>query len=173
MGKRTQMAKNTKKWSFFITLNTSPCQPCWQNTRKSIGDTTECDFFIILCSFNITHPLTCPKTLEKGRKRLKTFKGAFFISFGTLPCQLRSQIKKNWTPNYMWHSYHSCNFNRSHSLTFSKNSGKEFKQLKIPKNGHFSQVLALLPANLDPKAKRSPSVTQLHVTFLSFHAILL
>ena len=52
----------------------------------------------------------------------------------------------------MSHSYLSCNFN-SHSLTFSKNSGKEFKQLKIPKNDHFSQVLTLRPANLDPKAK--------------------
>ena len=34
LGKMTQMAKNTKDWLFFVTMNTPPCQPTQKLIKK-------------------------------------------------------------------------------------------------------------------------------------------
>ena len=66
MGKKTQINKNTKKWSFFISFRTPPCQP-WSQSKKSktIAHTTACAIFINLCIINVSHSLTCAETSGK------------------------------------------------------------------------------------------------------------
>ena len=78
LGKRTQTDNNTIKWSFFIILNTPPCQLRSQNKIIKIENTTACGTLIIFWNSNISHPLTCPKTWEKGPKRLKILKNDQF-----------------------------------------------------------------------------------------------
>ena len=82
---KTETVKNTKKSSFFTNWNTHPCQHCFENKIKTIGHTTTCD--IILCSSNIKHSLTFPKTWGKGPKRLKIL--------------IIKQNKNNWARTYM------------------------------------------------------------------------
>ena len=69
LGKMTQTAKNTKKWS------------CWnrsQSKLKNIGHGTKCSIFIISCNRNISHSFTCPKTWGIGPKWLKILKNNHF-----------------------------------------------------------------------------------------------
>ena len=60
----------------------------------------------------------------------------------------------------------SCNSNINNSLTWQQTWGKGPKRLKMLKVEHFSQVLALFPANQDYKGKEKQLNPQLDVTFL-------
>ena len=77
----TQTAENTKKWSFFITLNTPPWQLRSNNKIKTIRDATICRTLIVLCNSNISHSSTCLKTWGKRSKQLETLKNDHFEHF--------------------------------------------------------------------------------------------
>ena len=78
LGKKTQAAKNTEEWSFFITLNTPPCPSQSQNKIKTITLTTTSDTLIVSCNSNIIHSSSCLKTWGKGPNRLKAQKNDLF-----------------------------------------------------------------------------------------------
>ena len=62
----------------FASLSTSLSQLRWQDKIKTIEHISKCDTLINSCYFNISHSLTCPKTWEKGLKRLKYLKIIIF-----------------------------------------------------------------------------------------------
>ena len=61
-----------------MALNTPPCQLPSQNEIKTLCHATKCDILIIMCSSNISYPLTFPKTWGKEPKQLKTQKNDHF-----------------------------------------------------------------------------------------------
>ena len=61
LGKRTQTAENTKKWSVFISLSIPSCQSGSSKKIKIIGHLTTCSTLILPCNSNIGHLLICPK----------------------------------------------------------------------------------------------------------------
>lgn len=61
--------KNTKKWSFLISLSTPPYWSRSQSKVKSTGNN-----IFISCSCKISYPLTCIKTWRKGPSWLKILK---------------------------------------------------------------------------------------------------
>ena len=70
----------------------------------NFAQATEFDTLMILSIYNISNPLTCPKTWGKGPKllRSKVLKLELFHKFehAYLPNKMTKQIKIYWARNY-------------------------------------------------------------------------
>ena len=88
----------------------------WQDKIKTIEHASNSDTFSISCYFNISHSLTCPKTWEKGLKRLKIPKNDHFLSVQALhpadPDQNYIQILDQLHPNKKGQDILKRNFRR-------------------------------------------------------------
>ena len=138
--KRTQTTKNTKKWSFFIALNTLSCQFRSWNKIKTIGHATTYGTLVIWYKCNISHSFICPKTWRKRSKRLKILKSEYFPCLNTPPCWPRSESKLKsikHTTSYA-NLIISFTFDISQCFNWPKTWGKRPKWLKLLKNDHFS-----------------------------------
>ena len=76
-----------------ILKTTPPRQPWSKNKIKTVGHGNICDNYFILCSLDISHPLTCPKTQGKGLKRLAILKMIIFHNYEHFPVNPTHKIK--------------------------------------------------------------------------------
>ena len=123
MEKTNQTAKNTKKWSFFISLSIPPYQSRSLN-KKTTEHATSCNSLITSCNCNLMHSITCLKTCRRGPKWLKALK---FV-YPSLLNLITKQNKTAWGTLII-----SSSYNISHYLTCPKTWRKLPKWLKIPK----------------------------------------
>ena len=121
LGKRSQTTKNTKKWSFFISLSTPPCWRRLQSKLKHNGHATTCSILIISLNYKISYSLTCP-TSKMTKTTKHTKKLSFFISSSTSLCwsQSQSKLKSNGYATTCGTFTISCNSNITFSFTFLK-----------------------------------------------------
>ena len=140
MGERTQTAKNTKDWYFFICFSTIPCQSRSSNKIIRIGHATACSTLIFPCNYNINHSLTYPKICRKRPKRLTILKKMiifitehFFLP--TSPIKVKKTIGHATKCDIL---IVLCNSNISHSFICPKTWGKRLKRIKTLKDDHFS-----------------------------------
>ena len=117
-------------------LRTPPLRKRSQSKIKVIGQATTCNTLIISCNFNISHFLTCQKTLGKRNQTAKnTLKRSFFINLGTPPCRPKSQSKLKTIENTNACAILFISFKSSisYSLTCPKTWRKRPKLLKLLK----------------------------------------
>ena len=88
-----------------------------------------------------------------------------------LPKSISKQNKNHWARNNKRYSHNF--YSMIYTKTCSKCLGSGPQRPKIPKNDHFRYVPALLHIDQDHKAKWKQLGTQVFVTFLSFHTVLI
>ena len=106
-----------------------------QQKTTTTEHATTCDTPIILRSSHISHPLNCPKTLEKEPKELKALKNDQFHKYYSLPTSPIKQTKNK--KNKLGKIATACDTLMilcssiiSHSSTSPKTWGKHLKMLK-------------------------------------------
>ena len=110
---------------------------------------------LIFIKYSMICNWTCPKYWGNGPQRPKKLKKDHFSQISAiLHASLDHKIKEKKLGKQLHVAFLSFHpVLKMYSFTCTKIWAKEPKLMKILKNDYSSQVLALLPANLDPKAK--------------------
>ena len=151
-------------------------QPRSQSKLRRIWNTTTCSILFISCESNISYSLICQKNWTKGAKWLKMleFQHSSYVS-ALFPPKLNLRVEQKglgtqiysilsqFLPNSVWSMPGPVQ-----NLERTDHNGWKYYQLTI-----FHIVWALLHNKQDHKTKQKQLCMQLHVTLLSFHAIIM
>ena len=135
-GKGPKRRKNTKKWSFFISLSTPPCWLRLQSKLKHIGHPTTCSILIISLNSKKSYSLTSPTSWGKWPKRLNILKNDHFSCWS----QSQSKSKSNGYATTCGTFTISCSSNITYYFTFPKTWGEGTNQKRS-----FSKTLNIPP----------------------------